>query len=128
MRGGWVYLLANRYRGTICTGVTADLARRVSQHREGHGGSFFAKRYHVARLVHAEEYPTIDEAIAREKAIKKWRRDWKIALIEEANPEWSDLYPDLIGLCTGLKGRWIPAFAGMTTRAGETAPSRHAGT
>ena len=52
----------------------------------------------MARLVHAEEYPTIDEAIAREKAIKKWRRDWKIALIEEANPEWSDLYPDLIGL------------------------------
>ena len=97
MRGGWVYLLANRYRGTIYAGVTADLARRTWQHREG-GGSRFAARYGCTRLVHAEEYPTIDEAIAREKAIKKWRRAWKIDLIEKHNPEWDDLYDYLIGL------------------------------
>jgi putative endonuclease len=61
-------------------------------------GSEFAARYGANRLVHAEEYPTIDEAIAREKALKKWRRDWKIDLIESGNPEWSDLYDQLIGL------------------------------
>ena len=97
MRGGWVYLLANRYRGTIYTGVTADLARRAWRHRQGKG-SAFAARYGACRLVHAEEYPTIDDAIAREKAIKKWRRDWKIELIEKANPDWLDLYEHLIGI------------------------------
>ena len=97
MRGGWVYLLANRYRGTIYTGVTADLARRTWQHREG-GGSRFAAHYGLTRLVHAEHYPTIDEAIAREKAVKKWHREWKIKLIEQDNPEWQDRYDQLIGL------------------------------
>ena len=97
MRGGWVYLLANRYRGTIYTGVTADLAQRVWLHREGRGSRFCA-RYGVHMLVHAEQYPTIDEAIAREKAIKKWRRAWKIELIEKANPQWGDLYDHLIGI------------------------------
>jgi putative endonuclease len=81
MRGGWVYLLANRYRGTIYTGVTSNLAQRTWQHRGGEGSGFTAK-YGVCRLVHAEEFPTIEEAIAREKAIKKWRREWKIELIE----------------------------------------------
>ena len=97
MRGGWVYLLANRRRVTIYTGVTAYLAARTWLHREGRG-SRFAARYGCTRLVHAEEYPTIDEAIAREKAIKKWRRQWKIALIEKHNPDWDDLYDHLIGL------------------------------
>ncbi|MDQ8757840.1 GIY-YIG nuclease family protein [Sphingosinicella sp. LHD-64] len=92
MRGGWVYLLANRYRGTIYTGVTADLRARVSQHRERPSG--FVDRYRVNRLVHVEEYPTI----AREKAIKKWRREWKIELIERDNRDWLDLYEHLIGL------------------------------
>ena len=97
MRGGWAYLLANRYRGTIYTGVTADLARRAWLHREGRGSQFAAK-YGVVRLVHAEEYPTIEEAIAREKAIKKWRRAWKIQLIERDNPDWLDRYDHLIGI------------------------------
>jgi len=97
MKGGWVYLLANRYRGTIDTGVSANLAQRAWQHREGKG-SEFAKRYDVTRLVHAEEFPTIYEAIAREKAIKKWRREWKIELIEHENPEWLDRYDELIGI------------------------------
>lgn len=97
MRGGWIYILANRYRGTIYVGVTANLAQRVSQHRAG-TGSEFASRYDLTCLVHAEEYPTVDEAIAREKALKKWRRKWKIDLIEQANPQWDDLYDHLIGL------------------------------
>jgi putative endonuclease len=96
-KGGWVYLLASRYRGTIYTGVTADLARRNWQHRTGRGSKFVAK-YEVLRLVHAEEYPTIDEAIRREKAIKKWLRAWKIELIERENPDWLDLYEHLIAL------------------------------
>jgi putative endonuclease len=96
MRGGWVYMMADRYRGTIYTGVTADIARRAHQHLTRHG-SKFVKRYGLLRLVYAEEYDRIDEAIAREKAIKKWLRGWKIELIEKANPDWLDLYAVLNG-------------------------------
>ena len=92
MRGGWVYMMADRYRGTIYTGVTADIAARSFQHRAGVGGSRFVKKYGLLRLVYAEEHDRIDEAIAREKAIKKWRRQWKIELIESMNPDWLDLY------------------------------------
>lgn len=91
MRGGWLYMMADRYRGAIYTGVTADIARRTHQHRNGQG-SRFVKRYGLIRLVHAEHYERVEDAIAREKAIKKWRREWKIALIETANPDWADLY------------------------------------
>ena len=94
MRGGWVYLMANRYRGTIYTGVTGDLNRRAWQHRQGRG-SEFAARYGVTRLVHVEPFERIDGAIAREKAIKKWLRAWKIELIERDNPDWSDLFESL---------------------------------
>jgi len=87
-------MLADRYRSAIYTGVTADLARRTWQHREGIG-SHFAKRYEIRILVYAERHETIDTAIAREKAIKKWRRAWKIELIEHANPDWLDLYEQL---------------------------------
>ena len=96
MPGGWVYMLANRYRGTIYTGVTADLAARSWQHRSGKG-SKFAARYRASRLVYAEPHETIGGAIAREKAIKKWLRDWKIELIEKANPDWEDMYETLNG-------------------------------
>ena len=87
-------MLVNRYRGTIYTGVTADLARRAWQHREC-AGSSFASRYGLAKLVHAERHERIEDAIAREKAIKKWRREWKIELIERHNPDWADLYETL---------------------------------
>jgi putative endonuclease len=73
MRGGWVYLLASRYRGTIYTGFTTDIARRTYQHRIGKGSKFAAK-YEAVSLVHADHYPRMEEAIAREKAIKKWLR------------------------------------------------------
>ncbi|HEY0625407.1 MAG TPA: GIY-YIG nuclease family protein [Allosphingosinicella sp.] len=97
MRGGWVYMLANRYRGTIYTGVTAQLPRRVWQHREG-SGSEFARRYGATLLVYAEPNDSREAAIAREKAIKKWRREWKIQLIEEQNPDWLDRFDELAGL------------------------------
>ena len=90
MRGGWVYILANRYRGTIYVGVTADVQARIWKHRNDPEG--FVARYKLRMLVHVENFPTIEEAIAREKMLKKWRREWKIDLIEQANPKWEDLF------------------------------------
>jgi putative endonuclease len=94
--GGRVYILASKRNGTLYAGVTANLPARMLQHREGRG-SRFADRYGVMRLVHAEHFERIDEAIAREKAIKKWRRAWKLELIERENPDWSDLFEHIIG-------------------------------
>jgi len=94
-KGGWVYIMADRYRGTIYIGVTADLAARIHQHRKG-DGSDFVMRYGLNRLVYAEHHDRIEDAIAREKAMKKWRREWKIRLIEEQNPDWLDRYSDIL--------------------------------
>ena len=95
MRGGWVYILASQRNGTLYTGVTSDLAARIWKHRNEPEG--FVKRYGLRLLVLAEEYPTIEEAIAREKAIKKWNRTWKLAAIERANPTWEDLFEHIVG-------------------------------
>ena len=89
-QGGWVYIMADRYRGGLYTGVTANLAARVRQHRSG-DGSDFCRRYDLDRLVWAEHAPDITDAIAHEKRVKRWRREWKFALIERGNPEWRDL-------------------------------------
>ena len=91
-----VYLLASAPRGTLYVGVTSDLVRRVWQHREGVVDGF-SKQYGVKTLVWYELHPTMPGAIAREKAIKKWRRPWKLALVEEANAEWCDLWPEIAG-------------------------------
>jgi putative endonuclease len=91
MRGGWVYIMADRYRGTLYIGVTRDIAARAWAHRAGRGSKFCA-RYGLTRLVYAEQAPTIYEAIAREKAMKKWERAWKIELIESVNSNWDDLF------------------------------------
>jgi putative endonuclease len=87
----FVYMLASGRHGTLYVGVTNDLARRVYEHKEQLTKGF-ASKYGVTRLVWYESYSQITEAIAREKELKKWRRDWKIRLIEEMNPEWEDLY------------------------------------
>lgn len=89
--GGWVYIMANRYRGGIYVGVTSDLVRRVYQHREGTGSKHVAD-FHKTRLVYAERHEEILSAIAREKLVKKWHRDWKFSLIEADNPDWLDLW------------------------------------
>jgi putative endonuclease len=94
-RGGWTYILTNKPHGVLYIGVTADLAARISQHKMG-SGSAFCRRYNLNRLVLAEEHATIDEAIAREKALKAWRREWKIALVETSNPNWCDLGEHLV--------------------------------
>ena len=90
--GGWVYMVTNKPHGVLYTGVTADLPARIEQHRTGRG-SKFAKRYHCSRLVYAEWHERIEDAIAREKAIKEWPRLWKLRLIQEANPTWEEIVP-----------------------------------
>jgi putative endonuclease len=91
--GGWVYIMTNKPHGVLYTGVSADLAARVKQHRDG-TGSKFAKKYNCHRLVYADFSDRIEDAIAREKAIKRWPRLWKLRMIQEANPTWEDLAPD----------------------------------
>ena len=86
----YVYILASRRHGTLYIGVTNSLRTRLKQHRNG-TGSQFVKTYGVCRLVYVEAYERPDEAIAREKQLKRWKRDWKIELIERDNLEWRDL-------------------------------------
>ncbi len=86
-----VYMVASGRHGTLYLGVTNDLVRRVWDHKaKAYPG--LTRRYGIDRLVWYEQYDRIDEAIPREKGLKKWRRDWKLRLIEEMNPEWEDLY------------------------------------
>jgi putative endonuclease len=92
----FVYMLASGHYGTLYVGVTNDVFRRVAEHREG-AVPGFTRRYGVKQLVWYEEHADIHDAIAREKTLKRWRRDWKIALLEKENPRWNDLYPELAG-------------------------------
>ena len=85
-----VYILASRRHGTLYIGVTNSLQKRLEQHRNGEGSSF-VKTYSIYRLVHVEAYERANAAIAREKQLKRWKRDWKVELIERENPEWRDL-------------------------------------
>jgi putative endonuclease len=90
----WVYILASRIGGTLYIGVTNDLIRRVYEHRTD-AVPGFTKKYQVHRLVHYEQFSDIENAIRREKRLKKWLRAWKIQLIEHSNPNWADLYPSI---------------------------------
>ena len=90
----WVYILASKRNGTLYVGLTNDLARRVWQHRTG-VGAVFTRKYGVTRLVYAQPYADVSVALAEERTLKRWRRAWKLALIEQDNPQWRDLYDDL---------------------------------
>ena len=92
-RASYVYILASECYGTLYVGVTSDLVKRIWQHREGLADGF-TKKYKVKRLVWFETHGDIIEAITREKQLKKWARAWKVALIQENNPDWRDLYED----------------------------------
>ncbi len=94
MRQPSVYILASRPNGTLYIGVTSDLMKRVWEHRNDVVKGF-TQRYGVHRLVHFEQFRSMFEAIEREKELKKWRRAWKIALIERSNPAWRDLWPEI---------------------------------
>jgi putative endonuclease len=95
MKSYYVYILASKKNGTLYTGVTNDLLKRIYEHKnnvvEG-----FTKEYNVHNLVYYEEHNDIKEAILREKQIKKWKRQWKIELIEKQNPNWKDLYEKIL--------------------------------
>ena len=91
-----VYLLASGRNGTLYLGVTGNLIQRVWQHRE-HLVDGFSKEYGVTQLVWFEQHDTMESAITREKRIKKWRREWKLDLIERSNPYWNDRWPEVVG-------------------------------
>ena len=92
----WVYILASGRRGTIYVGVTRDLIKRVHEHR-ARAVPGFTRDHGITRLVYFEPHEDVREAIAREKRLKRWRRDWKIELIEAENEDWHDLWPGLVG-------------------------------
>ncbi len=91
-----VYIVTNKPHGTIYTGVTSQLIKRVHQHKS-HVVKGFTDKYNGTRLVHYELYEDMKQAIQREKNIKHWLREWKIALIEKNNPDWRDLWDEIIG-------------------------------
>ena len=91
-----VYILASKRDGTLYIGMTNDLLRRVNEHKSG-AVEGFTKKYGVHRLVWYEAADTALVAIARERQLKKWNRTWKVRLIEAMNPDWKDLYDDLVG-------------------------------
>jgi putative endonuclease len=91
----YVYLLASQRNGTLYIGVTNNLVRRVYEHREG-AVEGFTDRYGVKTLVHFEEFADVRLAIQREKTLKKWPRAWKLDLIEKSNPQWRDLYEEIV--------------------------------
>jgi len=91
-----VYILASQPRGTLYIGVSSNLIQRIWQHTSGVMEGF-TERYEVDRLVYFEMHTDMTGAITREKQLKKWKRDWKIALIEKDNPDWHDLWPEIVG-------------------------------
>ncbi len=91
----YVYITASGPRGVLYVGMTSDLAGRAWQHRNRVMDGF-TKRYWVDRLVYFEHHETADSAARRERALKRWRRDWKIELVERSNPTWADLFPEVV--------------------------------
>lgn len=94
-RAPCVYILASAERGTLYVGVTSDLPRRIAQHRQDLVEGF-TRKYRIHTLVRYELHATMATAIQREKAIKAWKRSWKLELIESANRDWRDLFPDIL--------------------------------
>lgn len=95
MKQPCVYLLASKRNGTLYVGVTSDLLKRIWQHKN-HLIEGFTKKYRVDKLMWFEQHETMESAICREKALKEWKRAWKMDLIEKHNPEWQDLYESLL--------------------------------
>jgi putative endonuclease len=91
----WMYILASKPRGTLYVGVTNDFVRRVAEHRDGLVPGF-TKTYNVKMLAYFEEHESVLEAIKREKQVKRWARSWKIKLIRERNPDWRDLFDEIV--------------------------------
>ena len=91
-----VYIITNKRNGTLYTGVTGNLQKRIYEHKNNLAEGF-SQKYNTHTLVYYETHETMQTAIEREKQIKRWKREWKLKLIEEKNPEWKDLYEELFG-------------------------------
>ncbi|HTX50142.1 MAG TPA: GIY-YIG nuclease family protein [Caulobacteraceae bacterium] len=105
----YVYIMASQRNGTIYTGSTDDLGARVEQHKTKRFDGFTAK-YGVNQLVWFESHPSRDQAFRRERRIKEWKRIWKLQLVESRNPNWVDLYPDLVRLLMEDEMRGLSEF------------------
>ena len=95
MKNPAIYILTNKINGTLYVGVTSDLVNRIWQHKNSLVDGF-SKKYHIHLLVYYEQFDDMYSAISREKQIKKWKRAWKVRLIEEMNPQWCDLYSEIV--------------------------------
>ena len=111
----YTYILASKRNGTLYTGSTDDLARRVGEHRAKVFSGFTA-RYGVCTLVWFKEHPTREAAFLRERRIKKWERDWKLALIERFNPGWRDLLDEFTGCCSNPAAEGARFVSGLDAR------------
>lgn len=96
MKKGYVYILTNKPFGTLYIGVTSDLVKRIWEHKEKTVEGF-SKRYGLTQLVYYEMHDRIDGAIVREKQMKEWNRNWKLRQIMDVNPDWKDLYDEIVG-------------------------------
>ena len=94
-KGGCIYILTNQHKTVLYIGVTSGLYSRITEHKHKQYPNAFTKKYNCNRLVYYETFYTIDEAITREKALKKWNRQWKERLINEYNPTWKDLFEEI---------------------------------
>ena len=94
-RGGCVYILTNKINTVLYTGVTSELYFRIKEHREKYYPDSFTSKNNCNKLVYYEQFSSIEEAIAKEKQIKNWKRSWKINLINNINPEWKDLFDNI---------------------------------
>lgn len=95
MKNYYIYILSNKRNGTLYIGVTSNLIKRIQEHKNKSVDGF-TKKYKVDKLIYYEQTEQINSALAREKALKKWNREWKINLIEKENPNWNDLYDNII--------------------------------
>ncbi|QSB00684.1 GIY-YIG nuclease family protein [Methylomonas sp. EFPC1] len=123
MKNPCVYILASQRNGTLYIGVTSDLIKRIWEHREGLAEGF-TKQYNVKMLVWYEQHDTMESAISREKALKKWRREWKLKTIEAFNPNWLDLWSQINGQAPLPV---VPAHAGTKRGLGNHLDSRSRG-
>lgn len=94
-KGGYVYIVTNAHHTTLYVGVTSEMLSRVYKHKTHFYKRSFSDRYNIEYLVYCEAFARIEDAISREKEIKKWRREKKVALVESMNPEWMDLYEEM---------------------------------
>ncbi len=96
MNGGFIYIISNTHNTVIYTGVTNNLIRRIREHKERLKSNSFASKYNIHKLLYSEYFERIEDAIYREKQIKKWKREWKFNLIKESNPTLRDLFYELL--------------------------------